>query len=166
MDLYAPADALARVQGAMQLYDPHTWPGMFSVTYRAIPTTPGAPVFTDDDFTITTAPGRHFIPTVGLRVTDRATGLSMAYSSDTEPSPEITELARGADLLLHEASGEGQGHSSAAQAATVARDAGARRLVLVHYDRTHAPPGALRRQARPIFPGEITVAKDFDRFTW
>ena len=166
LDLHAPEDALARVQDTIQLYDPHTWPGMFSVIYHPIAMSPGAPVLTDDDFTITASPGLHFIPTVGLRVTDRTTGLSLVYSSDTEPSAEIIDFARDADLLIHEASGAGQGHSSAAQAATMARDAFARRLMLTHYDRTATPPGAMRRQARAVFPGEVIVAKDFDRFTW
>ncbi len=166
LDLYAPDAALSRVRDTLDLYDPDSWPGMYTVNYHGIATTRGAPVLTDDDFTITAARGLHFIPTVGLRITDRATGLSLAYSSDTEPSADIAELARGADLLIHEASGSGRGHSSAAQAAGVAGDARARRLVLVHYDRTATPPATMRRQARSVFSGEITVAKDFDRFTW
>jgi ribonuclease Z len=166
LTIHAPEDALVRIQGMMQLYATEAWPGMFQVEYRGIAATPGAPILTTEDFAITATSGRHFIPTVGIRATDRSTGAALVYSSDTEPDADITALALGADLLIHEASGEGQGHSSASQAAIVAQDAGARRLVLVHYDRTATPPRVMRREAMQIFAGEVTVARDFDRFTW
>ena len=71
LELYAPADALARVQIMMQLYDPDSWPGMFPIEYRGIAATAGAPVLANADFAITATSGRHFIPTVGLHAADR-----------------------------------------------------------------------------------------------
>jgi ribonuclease Z len=136
------------------------------VSYRGIAMAQGAPVLEDEEFVITAAPGRHLIPAVGIRAEDRATGRAMVYSSDTEPHPGIAALARGADLLIHEATGGGKGHTSAAEAAAVATDAGVPRLVLVHYDRTVTPPATMRRQAKPFFAGEVIVAKDFDRIQW
>jgi ribonuclease Z len=69
---------------------------------------------------------------IGLKVESRTSGQFVVYSCDTEPCESIFELSKGAELLLHEANGEGPGHSSAEQAATIANDAGARSLVLVH----------------------------------
>jgi len=43
----------------------------------------------------------HFVPNAGLRLT--AGGTVLAYTGDTGPSPDIVALARGADLLLAEA---------------------------------------------------------------
>jgi ribonuclease Z len=74
-----------------------------------------------------------------------------AYSCDTARSDVITRLARGADVLVHEATGTEQGgHTTNEQAAEVARQAGAGRLVLVHL-----PPGVDDGQlgaARKTFP--------------
>jgi len=62
--------------------------------------------------------------------------------------------------LLH---GEGEigmrGHSSAAEAATMARAAGVRRLVLTHYGE-ESTARDLDEAARGIFSGEIVVADD------
>ena len=166
LELCAPDDALHRIQETVPLYGSDSWPGMFPVHYRNIAMAQGAPVLEDEDFVITAAPGRHMVPAVGIRAEDRATGRAMVYSSDTEPHPGITALARGADLLIHEATGAGHAHSSAAEAAAAARDAGVSRLVLVHYDRTVSPPATMRREAKRVFAGEVIVAKDFDRIPW
>jgi ribonuclease Z len=69
---------------------------------------------------------------VGLRVEHRPSGTVVAYSCDTEKCGAITRLARGAHLLLHEATGGFGGHTTATEAAEVAAEAGAARLVLVH----------------------------------
>jgi ribonuclease Z len=98
----------------------------------------------------------------------RSCGALLVYSGDTRPCSEITRAARGADLLIHEATfGAGEdaraketGHSTAAEAGSVAREAGARRLVLTHISARYlsgAPD--LLRQARSIF-SETAVAHD------
>ena len=79
----------------------------------------------------------HSLPNAGVRLA--AGGQVLAYTGDTGPSPEIVDLARGADLLLAEASyvdevpeDSRRYLSSARQAGRYAADAGARRLVLTH----------------------------------
>jgi ribonuclease Z len=92
--------------------------------------------------------GRALVPVIGLRVEAHGAG-TVAYSCDTEPCAAISELARGADLLVHEATGAFGGHTSNEDAARVARDAAARRLILVHL-----PPDVRDEQlaeARTIF---------------
>lgn len=88
--------------------------------------------------TILPVPLRHYaIPCHGFRV--QAEGRVLAYSADTGPAPGLVELARDADLLLCEATlrsgaddGGARGHLSAEEAVDIAREAGARRLVLTH----------------------------------
>ena len=45
----------------------------------------------------------------------------MAYSCDTEPCDEVIRLSEGVDVLIHEATGESLGHSSARQAGEIAK---------------------------------------------
>lgn len=107
----------------------------------------------------------HYIAAFAMRY--ERDGKSITYSADTAPDERVVDLARGTDLFLCEATllaGEGEeggvrGHSSGAEAARMAADAGARRLVLTHYsqDATHAD---LDGSASAIYKGEILVADD------
>ena len=68
-------------------------------------------------------------------------GPSVAYTLDTVPCAGSIALARGADLLVHEATYEHgraalareRGHSSGVEAARIAVEAGARALLLTHF---------------------------------
>ena len=94
-------------------------------------------------------------------------GKSIAYCLDTRPCAMSVELARDVDLLIHEATyteefaveAQQYGHSTAAQAARTARDAGARRLLITHFSSRFPDPGPLLQEARAIFPDTI-LAED------
>jgi len=94
-------------------------------------------------------------------------GKSVAYCLDTRPCAMAVQLARNVDLLIHEATyteefaSEAQqyGHSTAAQAARTARDAGARRLLITHFSTRFPDPTPLLQEARAIFPDTI-LAED------
>lgn len=97
-------------------------------------------------------------------------GRRVVYSGDTRPCESTVEIAREADLLIHEATfseeeverAEKTGHSTAAQAAAVAARAGVQRLALTHLSARYSDrPGVLEREARGAWAGSsIVVAYD------
>ncbi|ARA94901.1 ribonuclease Z [Rhodothermaceae bacterium RA] len=86
-------------------------------------------------------------------------GVSFAYVTDTMPCEGGIALARAATLLYHEATflhdlqelALARGHSTAREAAEVARAAGARRLLLGHFSARYRTPDALVAEARQVF---------------
>jgi len=98
-------------------------------------------------------------------------GISVAYVTDTRPCDGGRALAHNADLLYHDATfadaheerAETTGHSTARQAAAVARAAGARRLLLGHLSARYADPTPLGREAREVFPA-AEVAEELHRY--
>jgi ribonuclease Z len=95
-------------------------------------------------------------------------GRTVVYSGDTRPHLAVIEAARGADLLVHEATFGGDemeraletGHSTASEAARVALEAGARRLVLTHISsRYNRDASELLAEAKALFP-ETMIARD------
>jgi ribonuclease Z len=95
-------------------------------------------------------------------------GRKIVLSGDTAPCQAVEVLAHGADVLVHEATflsdererARETGHSTAAQAAELARDAGVRLLALTHLS-TRYFPRDVRDEARAIFPDTV-VPRDFD----
>jgi len=97
-------------------------------------------------------------------------GKKLAIFGDTSPCPASLELARGVDLLVHEATLESameekansRGHSSTRQAAQLALNAGAGRLVITHLSSRYDDKGsqALLAECQAIF-AQTTMAEDF-----
>jgi ribonuclease Z len=95
-------------------------------------------------------------------------GRKLVISGDTRPCETIRIAAYHADLLIHEATfaedererAAETGHSTAAQAAAVARDAGVSMLALTHFS-TRYSAALLRDEARAVFPHTV-LPRDFD----
>ncbi len=100
-------------------------------------------------------------------------GRKVVICGDTGRTPATAELAAGADVLVHEATflsdqqerAVAAGHSTAAEAARVARDAGVGTLILTHISARYEgepPPHAadLLAEASAIFPHTL-LAHDF-----
>ena len=91
------------------------------------------------DLTLTFIPGQHYVPAWGCIVTGPG-GERIAISGDTGPSDGFVEAARGADLVVVEATladsafdDPRRGHLTAEEALDMADRAGAPRVVLVHF---------------------------------
>ena len=104
----------------------------------------------------------HFMPNAGLRL--EAGGRVLAYTGDSGPSPDLRHLARGADLLLAEATyarevpaDSARYLSSASQAGQVASRAGVGQLVLTHLTPGADPDDAVLAAAEG-YTGPIAVA--------
>ena len=116
--------------------------------------------------TVTLPDGRTVGP--GDLVGNPRPGRSLVYTGDTRPHLSVIEASRNADLLVHEATFGGDeleraretGHSTAAEAARVALEAGARRLVLTHISsRYNRDASELLAEAKAVFP-ETVIARD------
>ena len=94
-------------------------------------------------------------------------GRKITYSGDTRPSQKIAELAKGSDLLIHEATFDDSmtdraaedGHSTPSQAAAIAKKARVERLALTHISARYEDPTPLLEQAKRIFNNTF-IAED------
>ena len=95
-------------------------------------------------------------------------GRKLVIAGDTAPSPIVLEAAREAEVLVHEATfldeererARETAHSTALEAAELARDADVSLLALTHLSNRYFGP-EIAREARTIFPDTV-VPKDFD----
>jgi ribonuclease Z len=140
-------------------------PGRFRLEDAARLGVPAGPLFgrLQRGEAVTLADGRRVEP--GEVVDPPRAGRRVAYCTDTGPSANARLLARDADLLVHEATYTSdmadeaveRGHSTAAEAARVARDSGARLLLITHYSPRYDDPEPLLAEARAVFPNTVAA---------
>ena len=96
-------------------------------------------------------------------------GRRLVYTGDTRPVGAVVDVAKNADLLIHDATfadderdrARHTGHSTAREAGEVAARAGVERLALTHLSSRYAGGWErLEREAREAFDGECFVASD------
>lgn len=162
--IYGLHHCVNRTEEMMAGFGWRDWPDFFPVAFHRVSERNRAPVLENDDFRITAWPVKHFIPTIGLRVENKLTGKVLAYSCDTEPTPSLLDLARDADILIHEAAGLGPGHSSARQAGEIATQVNAKSLYLIHYQVWNHDPSVLVPEAAETYDGPIILCNDYDQF--
>jgi len=95
----------------------------------------------------------HAVPTLALRIGDMLT-----YCTDTAPDPGNIGFAAGSQVLLHDAwyaqaTSDDGNHSAGGDAGRIAREAGVRRLVLIHINPLQETDEPLAESARHEFPG-------------
>lgn len=156
--IIGPAEDIERVVTlARALLQPERFDTLNQVTETVLPISPGAGVEAGE-LRITTAAVQHQVQGLAYRIHDTRTGAEIGFSGDTAYLPALAEHFRGVDVLVHEAShglhdpqpGPEQGHSSARQAAAIARDANVGCLYIVHAPEMDAE--AVLAAAREVFP--------------
>jgi ribonuclease BN (tRNA processing enzyme) len=135
------------------------------------------PVASDDNVTVTATLVSHYdvFPAFGFRFDLKKSGKSVTFSGDTTKSENLITLAKNTDILVHEAQFSlddayyhdrfppnylKSSHTSAEQVGEVAAAAGAKHVVLSHYEPTDLPDSQWRDAIGKNFHGEITVARD------
>lgn len=84
---------------------------------------------------------------------------SYAFCSDTRYKPDIVPIIQNVDLLYHESTflsdlqdmADYTGHSTAKEAATIARDANVGKLILGHFSNRYNDLNVMLEEAKPIF---------------
>jgi ribonuclease BN (tRNA processing enzyme) len=167
--------ALARVRyyeapeaAPLPLYSP---PGVLDVLRALEPNPDPATVFDVHDlatvkeigpFALETVLLPHYVTNLGVRLT--APGVSVAYTGDSGPSPDLTKLAQGTDLFISDATLQGPSPQTTPRYVMTATEAargahGATRLLLTHFW-----PGSDRSvsvaEARVEFSGEVIAAEE------
>jgi ribonuclease BN (tRNA processing enzyme) len=130
------------------------------------------------DWTVTAAPAEHVQPYLdSLAYRLDCTDGSIVFTGDTQPCRSVVDLARGADMLLcmcwddqaiMEAAGEASGQCGTTGAAEMARQAGVKRLVLVHAGKhiaTHGPMEKGIGDIRRIYDGEVIFSDELMTLT-
>ena len=96
------------------------------------------------------------------------TGRKIIYTGDTKPFDAFAEFAENADLVIHDCTFDDSlaekagvdGHSTPSQAASQAKAANAKRLVLSHISARYPDASLLLEQAKKVFPNSI-LAEDY-----
>ena len=96
-------------------------------------------------------------------------GVSFCYTGDTAPSESVSRLAKGCKLLIHDSAfpeemvenAKKSSHSTSVGAATVAKEAGVKTLVLFHWSSINeGREDLLVTQAKKVFSGNVILARD------
>ena len=143
-------------------------PGRFDVDKANALGVPEGPLFgrLQHGETVILADGRSVSPTDVLG--PPRPGRKVVLAGDTAPARSVLDIAREADVLVHEATFAGEegtraaetAHATAAGAAELARAADVRMLVLTHLSNRYFGP-EIAREARAIF-AKTVVPRDFD----
>lgn len=157
LSVYGLADVIDRIKAMMDLFEWQNWQGFYPVHFNKVPESSYSCLMDTDNIKIWASPVCHMIPNIGLRMVLQE-GI-VCYSSDTAPCDAVVQLAQGADILIHEATGEEHGHSSPEQAGEIAQRAGVHELYLVHYPAGIDSCDYIQR-AKTNFSGEVYIAED------
>lgn len=129
-----------------------------------------SPIEHDQDLTLGGIPTRilamdHSLPSIGVRL--EMPGGAIAYTCDTQPTPNVAELARGARMLITECTflhanvhfARTSKHTTAFEAGQAAAASNVATLALVHIGIEDAVDAA-RAEAAQSFSGEILIPDD------
>ena len=152
---------MVRFISLMHFYEWETWPGFYNVNLRTVKENYMIPIIDAEEIRILTSPVKNLIPPIGLRCEFKPQKKAFAYSYDTEPCDQVVQLAKDSDVLLHDATGESMGHSSAAQAGIIAQLANTKALYFIHYPKRNSQINDIVIQAKHEYSGPVIAAQDY-----
>ena len=172
--VYALAETMPLLHGFMQLF-PLEAKMSYQIELHEVPAEEGHDLLRAPGLRIRSSPVVHGAPNIALRAefdlpAERGV---VVYSSDTSPCPSLVALARGADILIHEATfphakaarAKADGHTTGVQAGEVAAQAGVKRLILCHFEASlHDRLEELRREARQTYHGSVEIPEEFREY--
>ena len=177
MHIYAQPDLEKLLQ---PLLDYHANDREYDIIFHPINPRKHEVIYEDRTVSVETIPLKHGVPTCGFlfKETRRikqedgsleyVTTKRYAYCSDTLYHRQIIEQVKGIDLLYHEATFADCGlskaqttfHSTALQAATIARDADVKQLVIGHFSARYEDEDVLLKEAQSVFPNTILATEN------
>ncbi|HEX5823900.1 MAG TPA: MBL fold metallo-hydrolase [Candidatus Limnocylindrales bacterium] len=136
LDVYLPPGGRARIRKLAAAISER--PDFFDDAFRIVEYDPAGRIDVGD-MTISFIPGLHYVPAWGCSISD-TDGRRIVISGDTGPNEELVAVARGADVLVAEATlpspghdDPRRGHLTPEEALDIAARAGVPRTILVHY---------------------------------
>jgi len=174
LHVYALAESMPILRGFLDLF-PLEEKMPYRIELHEIPPKEGHQVLQTKGLRIRSTPVVHGAPNIALLVefdlpSERGV---VVYSSDTSPCPSLLALARGANILIHEATfphsdasrAASDGHTTGYQAGEVAKQAGVKRLILCHFVASlHDQLEELRREALQSFSGPVEIPEEFREY--
>jgi ribonuclease Z len=157
---------VSKMAKMIALFGFEDWPNFFSIEFESIPEKECYLALETEQFRIYSSPVKHWVPTIGLRFEHKKTGKVVAYSCDTAPAASVVQLAKNADILIHEAAGASDGHSSAQQAGRIAAEAKAAALWLIHYPTGEYDYKACIEKAKETYCGKVLLTEDFNEIVF
>ncbi len=168
LHLHGLPETLSATQTIMGAFEWERWftVGFFPVEFHPVTNAAIGLQIVTPEFSVSTTTTHHLLPSIATRIVSRRSGRAVVYSSDTEVCDSLVDLARGVDILFHEATTidrPTKGHSTARQAGAQARRADVKKLILVHLP-AHGDVKKLHAAAAKTFGGNVAVGKDFARY--
>ena len=157
LSIFGLPEVLDRCKKMMSLYDWEGWEGFFPLDFQELRREETSRLINTEDIRIEASPVCHLVPSIGIKVIFQEG--SVCYSGDTAPCDAVIQLAKDCDILIHEATGDEEGHSSPAEAGKIARAASVDNLFLIHYP-IDRDPKVMLDEARAHFSGDVFIAED------
>lgn len=160
-------EAVHTVPGLSYVLEEKERPGRFDLERAKALGIPPGPLYSRlQEGEAVTVGGKTFRPEQVLGPPRR--GRKIVYTGDSMPHETLITMARGADVLIHDATSDTAleekanryGHSSSRQAALVAKSAGVGLLVLTHMSPRYEDPATLVKEAKAVFD-RVRIAEDF-----
>lgn len=171
IEIFGPPDLEAFVRNHFSLFPESL---LLPVVFHTLDQSGLQKIFEDKAVEVFSFPVKHRVPTWGFLFREKFNGRNdllreprtFAFCTDTVFDPSLATIFAGCDLLYHEATyghrelsrAKSTAHSTARQAAEMARLAGARKLVIGHFSARYKDTSELISEAREIFENTVEAS--------